>query len=45
MVSNFALLEVVLIQQAHAVRALVAVAEGVETIAVPQDHPPVAALQ
>src|ERR1035437_9452555 len=36
----FALLEVVLKQQAHAVRAFAAVAEGIETVAVARDHPP-----
>src|SRR5689334_5436014 len=36
----FALLEVVLIEQAHAVRAFLAVAERVEPVAVAQDYPP-----
>ena len=36
----FALLEVVLIEHAHAVRAFLAVAERVEPVAVAQDHPP-----
>src|ERR1017187_1150567 len=36
----FPLLKVVLIQHTHAVRAIVAVAQRIESVAVAHDHPP-----
>src|ERR1035441_1580551 len=36
----FALLEVVLIEHTHALRAIVAVAQRIESVAVPHDPPP-----